>query len=142
MITGDDGGYGTIGNAAGGGMHYIHDLFDGSRAPTTTHPLSFVAGTDNYVYYSEFSQNTDQAVLDAPVDFEWNYMHNSRCDKSTNAACVHTDGGPEVYGDACQPDASTRSSSRTTTSRACATAAVVRPTSPRTAAGRCATSGS
>ncbi len=98
-ITGDDGGYGTIGNAASGGVHFVHDLFDGSRAPTTTHPLSFVGGTSNYVYYSEFSQNTDQAILDAPVDFEWNYMHNSRCDKSTNAACVHTDGGPEVYGD-------------------------------------------
>ncbi len=98
MINEDDGGYGTVGNAAGSGMHYIHDLFDGSRAPSTTHPLSFVAGTDNYVYYSEFSQNTDQAVLDAPVDFEWNYMHNSRCDKATNVACVHTDGGPEVYG--------------------------------------------
>ncbi len=106
MITGDDGGYGTIGNAAGAGMHYIHVLFDGSKAPSTTHPLSFVAGTDNFVHYSEFSQNTDQAVIDAPVDFEWNYMHNSRCDKGTNAACVHTDGGPEVYGDAVQPTAS------------------------------------
>ncbi len=99
--TGDGGGNGYIGNGPGGGLYLLHVLFDGAGAPNTTHPVIVQAegaGITSHVYYSEFSQNTDQAGLGASVDFEWNYMHNSRCDKSSNPACVHTDGGPEVYG--------------------------------------------
>ncbi len=99
--TGDNGGSGYIGNGAGGGLYMLHDLLDGSAAPNTTHPVIVQAqdpGITSHIYYSEFSQNTDQAGLGASVDFEWNYMHNSRCDKSVTPACQHTDGGPEVYG--------------------------------------------
>lgn len=109
-ITGDNGGFGSIGNGPGGGLHMVHDLLDGSGAPSTTHPVIVQAedaGVTSNFFYNEWSQNTDQVGLGVSTDAEWNYFHNSRCDKATTPACQHTDGGAELYGGgAPAPDAS------------------------------------
>jgi len=99
-------GYGTIGN--GGSLHFIHDLFtpgpnlcatSASADGCHTYGVMFEpsGSTDNQVLYSEFNGLSDNIRADAPVDVEWNYLHDNYC---FPPSCQHSDAIESYYGGA------------------------------------------